>query len=102
MKVAMIYVTNPNKRKAEELALHLLRKKAIGCANLFPVSSFYRWKGRLVREKEFVLIAKTTERKVETAKKEIESVHPYSVPFIAIIRADVNNKYLKWLENETK
>ena len=102
MVLTLVYITNPSREKAEELARHLLEKRLIGCANIFPIGSIYRWKGKLTEEKEFVLLAKTTEKNFNKVKGEVENIHPYDVPCIMRIPAEVNEKYLKWLEGEIK
>lgn len=102
MGFTLVYITNPSEEKAKELANHLLEKRLIGCANIHPISSMYWWKGKITKEKEFVLLAKTTEKNFSRLKQEVEKIHPYEVPCIMRIPAEVNEKYLKWLEGEIK
>lgn len=96
----IIYITNPNEEEAEKIARHLLNKKLIACANIFPIESIYRWEGKVTKEKEFVLIGKTLEEKFETIKKEVESVHSYKTPCIIKIPAEPNSKYGEWVKGE--
>ena len=101
-KFALIYITNPDKKTASSIALHLLKKRLIACANIFPIESNYRWKGKIANEKEFVIIAKTSEKNFIKTKKEIGRIHPYLVPCIIKIPALVNKKYFGWLAGEIK
>ena len=100
MKLIFIYVTFPSKKEAEKAAKILLGKKLIACANIFPISSIYRWQERVAKDREAVLIAKTIEKKFESAKKEIERMHPYKIPCIVKIPVLANKKYFNWAERE--
>ncbi|RJQ29664.1 divalent-cation tolerance protein CutA [Candidatus Parcubacteria bacterium] len=96
MKLAFVYSTFPNRTSARRAALHLLRKKLIACANIHKTESSYAWKGKVVNEAEYVLVAKTTSGKFAKVKREIERIHPYEIPCIVRIPADGNEKYLRW------
>ncbi len=102
MKTIFVYITNPSKEEAVKLARHLLEKKLIACANIFPITSVYRWEGKIAEEGEFVLIGKTFEEKFEKVKTEVEKIHPYKIPCITKIPVEPNKKYLDWLEGEIK
>ena len=102
MNFIFIYITNPTKKEARKIAKHLLEKKLIACANIFPISSLYWWKGRITDEKEFVLIAKTKKTNFEKVKNEVERIHSYTIPCIVKIPVSSNKKYYKWLNEVTK
>jgi len=94
-----VYITNPNRKAALKIANELLKQRLIGCANIFPIESLYWWKEKIVKDKEYVLIAKTLEKNYKKVKDIVEKIHPYSVQCILKIKIDkVNEKYLKWLK----
>lgn len=95
-----VYITNPSKEKAKEIAKYLIKKKLIACANIFPVESIYKWKGKLAEEKEFILIGKTLDTHFGRIKREVERIHPYSIPCIIKIPVSSNLKYIHWLKGE--
>jgi len=95
-----IYITNPSEKEAKQIAAHLLGKKLIACANIFPIKSVYLWKGKIADDKEFVLIVKTAAKNFEKVKKEVEKIHPYEIPCIARIPVSSNEKYFDWLKNQ--
>ena len=101
-KLAFIYITNENLDEAKKIARHLLDKRMIGCANIFPITSMYWWKDKIVDGDEFVLIAKTTQNNVEKVRNEVEKIHPFDTPCIIKIDVDPNEKYLKWIESELR
>jgi len=102
MNFIFIYITNPSKEKAKEIARHLLEKKLIACANIFPIDSLYWWEGKVTEDNEFVLIAKTTENKFEKVKDEVRKIHPYKIPCIIKIPVSSNREYFDWLKGEVK
>lgn len=100
IKFIFLYVTAPDKAEAQKISKHLLDQKLIACANIFPIESVYRWKGKMVEGKEVVLILKTVKDKVAVVRKEIEKIHSYEIPCIAEIDVKVNEKYAVWLRNQ--
>lgn len=99
-ELVLFYVPCPTREKAEEIALALIEKKLIACANIFPVYSIYRWEGRTNSETEYVMFAKTLPKKAGEAEKEIKVLHPYEIPAIIRMLADVNDPYLNWVAAE--
>ena len=102
MSLVLTYITNPTEEAAKKLAKHLLEKKLIACANIFPIHSMYWWKEEIADEQEFVVLAKTTDEMYDPVKAEVEKIHSYEVPCVIKINADANNSYLNWLEGEVK
>jgi len=100
MNLLLVYITNPTKKEAKRVAKHLLKNKLISCANIFPITSLYRWEGRLADEKEFVLIAKTLTSKFAKVKSAVRKIHPYKVPCIVKIPATSNKAFFNWVKNE--
>ena len=94
-----IYVTAPP-AEAKNIALHLLQKKLIACANLFPIHSLYQWEGKIKDEPECVLILKTTAAHFLKVKREIMCLHPYKVPCIAKLNVKVNATYARWIQQQ--
>ncbi len=97
-----IYITNPSEEEARKIVRHLLEKKLIACANIFPITSLYWWEGKIADEKEFVAIVKTIEENFEKVKKEVEKIHPYTIPCITKIPVNSNEKFFNWLKSEVK
>ncbi len=98
--MVLAYITCKNKKEAKEIASSLLNKKLIACANIFPIESMYRWKGKIQNDREVVLLAKTTSAKFKQVEKETKKMHSYEVPCILKINAKVNKEYGEWLKGE--
>ena len=85
---------------AERLARALLDSRLAACVNVVPgVRSFYRWKGEIESEAEYLLIIKTSRDLFPALRTEIEKLHPYEVPeLLALpVLAGAEN-YLGWLD----
>jgi periplasmic divalent cation tolerance protein len=85
---------------AERLARALLDTRLAACVNVLPgVRSFYRWKGEIESEVEFMLIIKTSRDLFPALRAEIEKLHPYELPeLLALpVLAGAEN-YLSWLD----
>ncbi len=92
----ILYVACKDNAEAKKISKHLLEKKLIACANLFPIESLYNWKGKLTEDKETVLILKALKNNYKKIKGEIKKLHSYDTPFIGKINVDVNKEYKKW------
>ncbi len=101
MTFIIIYITYPNKETAEKIARELLNKKLVACANIFPISSMYWWKGKIENNDEFVSIVKTKTENWRKIKERITELHPYEVPCIMKIDTEANDEYEGWIKDET-
>ena len=98
----LVYITCKDAREAEKIAMHLLRKRLIACANIFPVRSMYWWNFRIAKENEVVLLAKSNEKKFNRVVSESKKIHTYKIPCIMKINAKANKEYEKWANSELK
>jgi len=99
---SMIYVTTKDQTEAENIAHHLLEKRIIACANIFPIHSIYTWKGKVEKENEVAMLVKTRDRYVDQVMKEVRKVHSYEVPCIVsykIVKGDKD--FLDWIRKVT-
>jgi len=101
LTMILIYITCKNKNEAKNIGLALVKKRLVACVNIFPIGSIYWWKGKMVKDREVALIAKTLKRNFEKIEKEVKKLHSYNVPCILEIPIKrVNSKYLNWLQKE--
>jgi len=63
-----------------------------------PVESVYRWKSNVERAREFLLVIKTTSRRLKALEAEVSRIHSYEVPEFLVLPVDSGSqKYLAWL-----
>ncbi|MGH8003125.1 MAG: divalent-cation tolerance protein CutA [Limisphaerales bacterium] len=97
----LVLVTVPNKKSQEKLTSALLEEKLAACVSAFPVSSRYRWKGKVERAKELQLFIKTS-APIEKLKRRISELHPYEVPEILAFEVRKGlTPYLAWMRKES-
>ena len=71
------------------------------CCNLAPVTSVYRWQGRIEEDAEVLLIVKTREGRLSELQAILDENHPHDVPeLVALAPEHVSAPYLAWLEGE--
>jgi len=95
-----VYIPCRDEDEARRLSMHLLEKRLIACANIWPVNSLYMWKGEPADENETVLLAKTVEEKYAGVVEETERLHSYEIPAVTRFSIGSNQSYEKWLRNE--
>jgi len=97
-----LYVTFPDERTAKRIARTLVKVGLLACANLFPIKSIYKWKGKLVEEGEWAMIGKCAKQNVKRAEKRILKLHPYDVPCIVWHDEKATPAYAKWVRGDSK
>jgi len=95
----IVLVTAPDLKTARQLVRAALESRLIACANLIPkVESHYRWKGKLERGAEVLMVMKTTKARLAALEKFVFARHPYETPeFVVFELTGGANKYLDWL-----
>jgi len=77
-KFAVVLVTAPDLKTARRLARAALEARLIACANLLPrIESHYRWRGKIERGAEVLLVLKTTRACLGKLERLILDQHPY-------------------------
>lgn len=104
MSMKLIYMTTPSRAEAEHIAEKVVTERVAACANIFDgVRSLFYWDGKLCREKEAVLILKTTEEKLAALMKRAKELHSYECPCIVSLPIESGNPdFLKWISDSTK
>jgi periplasmic divalent cation tolerance protein len=89
---------------AERIGRALVERGLAACVNVLPaVTSIYRWKGKLEKEEERLLVIKTRAERFAELRQTLVSLHPYEVPeVIALPIADGHQPYLDWLDESVK
>lgn len=98
--MTLAYITCKDKKEAERISMHLLKKRLIACANMFPIKSMYWWKGRIAKGMEIAIIAKTDSKNFKKVLGEVKKLHSYSIPCVLRIDAAANKDYEAWAKKE--
>ena len=96
----IVLCTCPDEETADRLAGSLVEEGLAACVNVIPaVASTYRWQGKLQRDREVLLLIKTTSAAYERLEARIRELHPYELPesvAVPIVRG--SRAYLAWLQ----
>ena len=99
-KYVVVLVTCGSRAEAQRIGREIVSRRLAACANLLeiPVQSVYRWKGKVEKAREFLLLIKTSMRRLPALQAEVQRLHSYDVPeFIALPIVAASPKYLRWL-----
>lgn len=105
MKSAVVvFVTVPDARVARRMSESLVGERLAACVTTVPgASSTYRWKGKVERARERVLMIKTRTALVKRLERRVREIHPYEVPEILAIPVSYGEpKYLRWIQETTR
>ena len=82
-QVLVILVTVVNQEEAMRIGEGMVNAKLAACANVVPgIQSIYRWKGKVVKSEEFLLILKSSKARYSELEKAIKAMHTYETPEI--------------------
>ena len=95
----VVFITAASVEEALRVADKLVEAELAACVQVLPkVQSIYRWKGKVERQSEVLLLAKTLSSKFEALERAVLEVHSYEVPEVAAIGLrEVSQSYLDWL-----
>jgi periplasmic divalent cation tolerance protein len=98
-----VVTTTDSEAVAARLARMLVERRLAACVQIVgPVTSVYRWQGRIEEAREWQCLIKTREDLFEAVAAALRAVHPYECPEIVALPIDAGDPaYLDWLRGET-
>jgi periplasmic divalent cation tolerance protein len=99
-RFCIVLVTCGSAAEARKIAEAVVKKRLAACVNILaaPVESVYRWKGKLEKSRERLLIIKTSKTRLQALEREVLRLHSYEAPeFIALPISRGSSKYLSWI-----
>ena len=99
MQALVVMTTVGTEEQANLIAREILERRQAACVNILPgIRSTYRWKGKICRDGEFLLIVKTLEGELEGVTATIRELHSYELPEILAFHADHGEPgFLGWI-----
>lgn len=102
MNCILVYCTFPTKDEAVKASRILLDEQLVAGANIFPLDSMFRWKGRIEERSEAGVIYQAERRFFKRIERRIKQLHPDTVPQIVMWRLkDGYPPFMKWIMDET-
>ena len=92
-------MTAANREEAARIADMLVASRLAACVQVLPeIQSVYRWQGKVERESEVLLFAKTTRERFDELDRVVRGIHSYETPeIVALPITAASEPYLKWL-----
>jgi periplasmic divalent cation tolerance protein len=100
--VQIAWTSLPTKNDADLLAFEAVERGLAVCAQIDgPITSHYRWSGKIEITQEYRLMFKLIEDRSKALEAFILSRHPYATPEWLVSNVEyVSEKYLSWARSE--
>jgi periplasmic divalent cation tolerance protein len=97
-----VVTTTEHRENADRIAQALVEQRLAACVQISgPITSTYRWQGKIETTQEWQCRAKSRADLYEKIEEAIRRLHPYEVPeILAIPIFSGNNSYFSWMEAE--
>lgn len=83
MQAIVVVTTVGTEEQAYQIARELVARRQAACVNVLPgMRSVYRWRGKICRDGEFLLVIKTLAGELEGVQTTIQELHSYELPEI--------------------
>ncbi|MFT6581673.1 MAG: divalent-cation tolerance protein CutA [Alphaproteobacteria bacterium] len=104
MSAKLVYITTPSEAEAIGIGRALVTERLAACVNVHGRSkSIFRWEDEIQESEEFVLIAKTSERRTDLLVEKVIELHSYDCPCIVVTPiVGGNAEFLAWIIEETE
>ncbi len=104
MAEIVVLVTASSEEEASRIAGALVEDGLAACANILPeIRSIFRWEGKIVNEREALLVLKSQTDCFEELSSRIKELHSYTVPeIIALPITAGSSEYLAWIREVTR
>jgi len=102
-RLVQVLVAVPSPIVARRISESLLERRLCACAQtLAPMTSRYRWRGKIESAREWLLVLKTRAALFPALERAVRELHPYDVPEILALHVDdAHAGYGRWLMAET-
>jgi periplasmic divalent cation tolerance protein len=99
LEPVLVLSTWPAEVDADAFAQTLVTERLAACVNLLPpMTSTYRWQGRVESANERQVVIKTTRGRVDDLLARMAALHPYEVPELLVLPVSGGGAaYLAWI-----
>ncbi len=99
MRAIVVVTTVGTEEQAYLIAREIVARRQAACVNILPgVRSIYRWKGKIRKDGELLLLVKTLEGEFEGVAATIRELHSYELPEILSFNVSHGERgFLDWI-----
>lgn len=101
MRAIVVVTTVGTEEQAYQIAREIVARRQAACVNVVHgVRSIYRWKGKICKDGELVLIIKTLETEFEGVAATIRELHSYELPEVLSFQVSRGEQsFLDWIHS---
>ncbi|MFP5285537.1 MAG: divalent-cation tolerance protein CutA [Thermoanaerobaculia bacterium] len=99
MRAIVVITTVGTEEQAYTIAREIVARRQAACVNIVPgIRSIYRWKGKICKDSELLLVVKTLEDEFEEVAATIRELHSYELPEILTFNVGRGEqRFLEWI-----
>jgi periplasmic divalent cation tolerance protein len=99
MRAITVITTVGTEEQANLIAREIVARRQAACVNILPgVRSIYRWKGKICKDGELMLVVKTLEKEFDGVAATIRELHSYELPEILSFNVSHGERgFLDWI-----
>ena len=99
----VVMTTFEKRENADRVAQTLVERRLVACVQILgPMTSVYRWQGKIETAGELLCLIKTRRALFPQVEKTIAELHPYAVPELIAVPVEMGGaSYLKWVDEQT-
>jgi len=99
MQISILLTTVAKKSDASRLANASLQNRSAACIQIISgIESHFIWKGKKSACREFLVLAKTTTRKLRSLETLWKKMHPYDCPELIALSGRAATSYARWVQ----
>lgn len=100
----MVMTTAATTAAANQLAQQLVEAELAACVQIIsPITSVYRWQGKVETSAEALLLIKTTPAAYDDLEEAIKELHSYQTPEVIALPVTAGSvDYLTWVQTSVK
>lgn len=104
MNEIVVLISCASEAEAEKISRVLLEAQLVACVNILPgITSLFSWEGKIQKEKEVLMIAKSLKSAFNSLEKNVKENHSYALPeIIALPITEASKDYLEWIRKNTR
>jgi periplasmic divalent cation tolerance protein len=99
MRAIVVVTTVGTEEQAYLIAREIIARRQAACVNIIPaIRSIYRWKGKICKDGELLLVVKTLQQEFEGVAATIRELHSYELPEILSFGVSQGDQsFLDWI-----
>ena len=96
--ISIVLTTLGADADAATIARTLIDERLAACVNILPpMTSVYRWQGKVEQDREQQIVIKTAQDRVRALQTRLRQLHPYELPEFLVLDATASDAYFAWV-----